>query len=169
MKRIALTLLGITAFACAASAQNYIVVDSERVFKSVDEYNAAISQLDNLAESYQKQVDDKFKEVETLYNDYMSRRSGYSESSRQAMESTILKREEEATKFQESLFGNDGTLMKKRIELIQPIQERVFKVIDDYAATINCDLVLDTASNPTVLYHSQSVDHTAAIIALLKK
>ena len=169
MKRIVLTLLSLAAFAGAACAQSYIVVDSERIFKSLESYNNAIEQLDKLAESYQKQVDDKFKEVETLYNDYMARKASLTESSRQAIESTILSREEQATKLQESLFGNDGSLMKRRIELIQPIQEQVFKAIGDYAATINCDLVLDTASNPSVLYYSQSADHTAAVIALLKK
>ena len=45
-------------------------------------------------------------------------------SSRQARQNLILTREE-ASKFQEEIFGQDGTLMKKRIELIQPIQKRI--------------------------------------------
>ena len=78
-----------------------------------------------------------------------------SASSRQARQNLILTREEEASKFQEEIFGQDGTLMKKRIELIQPIQKRVFDAIANYAAQNGYELVLDAASNPTLLYNSE--------------
>ena len=38
--------------------------------------------------------------------------------------------------------------MKKRIELIQPIQKRVFDAIANYAAQNGYELVLDAASTP---------------------
>ena len=65
-------------------------------------------------------------------------------------------------------FGNDGVMMKKRIELIQPIQKRVFSAIDNYAKAGGYDMVLDKASNATMLYCSEAVDHTQKIIELLK-
>ena len=70
--------------------------------------------------------------------------------------------------YQQSVFGNDGLIMKKRIELIQPIQNRVFAAIDSYAKAGGYDLVLDKASNATMLYCSDAVDHTTKIIELLK-
>ena len=75
---------------------------------------------------------------------------------------------QEATKFQESIFGTDGTLMKKRIELIQPIQQRVFKAIEEYSQAKGYELVLDVAQNAEVLYYSPKADHTQAIIDQLK-
>ena len=70
MKRILLLVLAFTAAIGSLSAQNYIVVNSEKVFKSIDEYNKALDTLDQLAKSYQQQVDLKFEEVEALYNNY---------------------------------------------------------------------------------------------------
>ena len=122
MKRILLLVLAFTAAIGSLSAQNYIVVNSEKVFKSIDEYNKALDTLDQLAKSYQQQVDLKFEEVEALYNNYKAQEMSLSASSRQARQNLILTREEEASKFQEEIFGQDGTLMKKRIELIQPIR-----------------------------------------------
>ena len=150
------------------NAQNYMVVDSEKIFKSISDYNSAIDQLDKLAETYQKQVDDKFSDVEQLYNSYMAQKANLPASTQQSLEKTILAREEEATKLQESLFGTDGSLMKERVKLIQPIQERVFAAIEKYAAANGFDLVIDIASNPTVLYYSTRADHTQAIINALK-
>ena len=92
-----------------------------------------------------------------------------SASSRQARQNLILTREEEASKFQEEILGQDGTLMKKRIELIQPIQKRVFDAIANYAAQNGYELVLDAASNPTLLYNSEKIDHTQALIEFMKK
>ena len=159
-------VLAFTAAIGSLSAQNYIVVNSEKVFKSIDEYNKALDTLDQLAKSYQQQVDLKFEEVEALYNNYKAQEMSLSASSRQARQNLILTREEEASKFQEEIFGQDGTLMKKRI---QPIQKRVFDAIANYAAQNGYELVLDAASNPTLLYNSEKIDHTQALIEFMKK
>lgn len=167
MKRLILTaslLLSLTTLA----AQNYIVVNSEKVFKSIDAYNKALTELDELARQYQTQVDAKYADVEQLYENYMSQKASLSAQSRQTRENAILEREKEAQQYQESLFGTDGTLMKKRQELIQPIQKRVFDAIDHYAKQQGVDMVLDSSNNPTLLYNSERIDRTQSIIDALK-
>ena len=168
MKRLIL----IAAFILTAgtlAAQNYIIVNSEKVFKSVAAYNKAISDLDELAKQYQEQVDAKFAEVEALYNAYMNQKASLSATPRQTRENAILAREKEAQTFQESLFGNDGALMKKRIEMIEPIQKKVFAAIEAYAKQAGADVVLDSANNPTLLYTNPSVERTQQLIDILKK
>ena len=169
MKRIILTVMFALATLGIASAQKYCVIDSEKVFRSLDEYNKAMTQLDELGKSYQTAVDNKFKSVETLYNNYMAQRNNLSASSRAALEQQILQKEEEAQKYQQELFGEEGTLMKKRIELIKPIQEKVFAAIEAYAKANGYELVLDKASNASILYFGSAVDHTDKIIEELKK
>ena len=169
MKKMILTLVLAVMTAGFASAQNYMVVDSEKAFKSISSYNSALDSLDKLAEQYQQQVDAKFQEVEQLYNNYMQQRASLSESYRQQYEQLILQKEAEATQYQESLFGTEGELMKKRMELIQPIQEKVFNMIDRFAKQYGYDLVIDIAANPTVLYYSSKIDYTESIISALKK
>ena len=168
MKQLILTLVAMVAMVTIGYAQNYIVVNSEKIFKSIEAYNTAIIELDRLAEGYQLQVDAKFREVENMYNAYVARKGAMSVSSQATIEGQILAKEQEATKFQESIFGTDGTLMKKRIELIQPIQQRVFKAIEEYSQAKGYELVLDVAQNAEVLYYSPKADHTQAIIDQLK-
>nr|MBP7123182.1 OmpH family outer membrane protein [Alistipes sp.] len=149
--------------------QNYIIVNSEKVFKSIDAYNTALSTLDKLAEQYQDMVDAKFAEVETLYNNYMNQKASLTAATRQTRENDILAKEKAAQEYQETLFGNDGTLMKKRIEMIEPIQKQVFSAIEAYAKQVGADVVLDSANNPTLLYSNPSVDRTQQVIDVLKK
>ena len=169
MRRIIATLALILACAGSAFAQKYIVVDSEKIFKSLDEYNNAITTLDTLAKEYQSKVDAKYSEIETLYNNYMAQKASLSAQSRSQYEQTILTKEQAAAEYQESVFGDEGVMMKKRIELIQPVQRRVFSAIEQYAKSQGYDMVVDKASNATLLYCSESVDHTQSVIEILKR
>ena len=168
MKRLILIAVFVLTTGTLA-AQNYIIVNSEKVFKSIDAYNTALSTLDKLAEQYQDLVDAKFAEVETLYNNYMNQKASLTAATRQARENDILAKEKAAQEYQETLFGNDGTLMKKRIEMIEPIQKQVFSAIEAYAKQVGADVVLDSANNPTLLYSNPSVDRTQQGIDVLKK
>lgn len=167
MKRLIL-IAAFVLTAGFASAQNYIIVNSEKIFKSIDAYNTAISTLDKLAEQYQALVDARFDEVETLYNNYQNQKASLSATARQTRENAILAKEREATEYQESLFGKEGALMKKRIELIKPIQDRVFAAIEAYAKQTGADAVLDAANNPVLLYTSPQVERTQQVIDRLK-
>ena len=168
MKRMILALVAMVLSVAAVSAQNYMVVDSEKVFKSLSAYNNALTQIENLSEQYQAKVDAKFQEVERLYNSYVQQRASLSEATRQQREQQILQKEQEASEYQESLFGTEGELMKKRMELIQPIQQQVFATLESFAKAYGYDLIIDIAANPTVLYYSAKVDFTDKIIEALK-
>ena len=168
MKRSILILLLTLAVSGVVSAQKFVVIESEKVFKSISAYNEAITTLDKLSQQYQSQVEAKYKDVETLYNNYMAQQQSLSESSRRSIEQQILAKEQEAQRYQQSLLGNDGELMKRRVELIEPIQKRVFAAIEQYAQLNGYDLVLDKSANTTMLYFSKGVDHTQQIINMLK-
>ena len=163
-----LALVAMVLSVAAVSAQNYMVVDSEKVFKSLTAYNNALTQIENLSEQYQAKVDAKFQEVERLYNSYIQQRASLSEATRQQREQQILQKEQEATEYQESLFGTEGELMKKRMELIQPIQQKVFDAIERIATQYGYDLVIDISANPTILYYSSKVDFTQRVISELR-
>ncbi len=168
MKRFIIALAAVVLSIGAASAQKYIVVDSEKIFRSIAEYNSAISSLDAMAKDYQSKIDAAYAKVESMYNSYISQKQNLSDANRYAREQEILAEERKVAEYQESVFGNDGLMMKKRIELIQPIQRKVFAAIDNYAKSGGYDMVLDIAANASMLYHSESVDHTNKIIEQLK-
>ncbi len=168
MKKWILGLVAVVATVSASVAQNYIVVNSEKIFKSQSDYNEALASLDKLAQEEQEKVDKKFSEVETLYNRYMRVKSSMSASQQQAQEENILEMEQQAIAYQESVFGSEGTLMQKRVELIQPIQKRVFTAIEAYAKQVGADLVIDSAQNPTLLFVGEAADKTQAVIDQLK-
>ena len=156
-----------TLFCAAAFAQNTMIVNSEKIFKGLPEYNNAVSSLDKLSTDYQKKIDEAYSAVEKMYNEYQSQRQYLSDRDRQSREDAIISREKEVTKAQQDFFGPEGELMKKRIELVKPIQDRVFKAINDYAAANGVSMVVDEASNATLLYFDPRMDKTEELIKLL--
>ena len=169
MKRLIIAVAAVILAVGAASAQKYMVVDSEKIFRSLSDYNNAMTTLDNLAKDYQTKVDAAYAEIEKLYNSYVAEKQSLSTTAQQSREQLILAKEKSASEYQQAVFGNEGVMMKKRIELIQPIQKRVFAAIENYAKSGGYDLVLDSAANASMLYHSDSVNHTQKIIELLNK
>lgn len=168
MKKIILLAAIFTFIGMNVSAQKCMVVNTEKIFKSIAAYNNANTTLDAMGQNYQKNVDDRYAQVDKMYNDYMKEKPYLSENARHIRENAILKAEREAIDYQEKIFGQDGELLKKRIEMIKPIQDKVFNQIDRYAETNGYDLVLDVYNNPMVLHYGRTADKTDAIINLVK-
>ena len=72
MKRIVLALVVMIACACGASAQKFALVDMEYILKNIPSYEMANEQLNQLSQRWQKEVEAKFKEAETLYKNYQA-------------------------------------------------------------------------------------------------
>lgn len=168
MKKLMIAALVLLAALAAQRADGQIVVDSEKVFKSVKAYNDALKTLEDLATKYDKEIEDAYAKVEQLYNQYQQDKLYLSAADRQKREDAILDQEQKAVQRQEELMGPQGELFAKRVELITPIQERVFGTINDYAARSGHKVVIDIASNPSILYYSPDADKTGEIIDLLK-
>lgn len=167
MKKLLLTVAAL----CLVSltyAQGYMFVNSEKIFKAITAYNVAMAQLEALGEQYQKNIDTAYGSIEELYNNYQTQKAYLSESGRAAREENIITSEREVAKYQEDVFGPEGEMMKKRIELIKPIQDRVFSAINAFAQQNGFTLVLDVTSNPGILYYSPVLDKTDELIKILQ-
>ena len=122
-----------------------------------------------MAKQYQKNVEDAYKMLEEAYGNYQVQRNYLSETKRAAKEQELSNLEKEVQQYQQDVLGPKGDLMKKRTELIKPIQERVFAVINSYAQAHQYTMVLDVVNNQTLLYYSPSLDKTEDVINLLNK
>ena len=59
-------------------------------------------------------------------------------------------------------------LMKRRVALIKPIQEKVFAAIEAYAKQTGAEVVIDSSNNPTLLYTAPSAERTDEVNKSLK-
>jgi outer membrane protein len=167
MKRVLLTISIVFFTTFASFAQRFAYVDSEYILKHVPEYNAAQKQLDVLSQQWQKEVDNRFAEIENLYKAYQADQVLLTEDMRKRRENEIIEREKAAKEFQRVKFGFEGDLYKERLRLIQPIQDRVAKAIQAVAEAQQLDMILDKNSQVVLMYASTRLDKSNDVITRL--
>jgi len=167
MKKVIFVISLIVASVTLASAQRLAYVDSEYILKHIPEYTAAQKQLDDLSTKWQAEVDKKYEEIEKLYQAYQNDQVLLNEDMRRRREDEIVNKEKQVKDFQRQKFGFEGDLYKERIRLIQPIQDRVSKAIQEIAKSESLDLILDKGSEVSILFANPSLDKSNDIITKL--
>ncbi|PRD48620.1 OmpH family outer membrane protein [Sphingobacterium haloxyli] len=167
MKKVIFVISLIVASVTLASAQHLAYVDSEYILKHIPEYTTAQKQLDDLSTKWQAEVDKQYEEIEKLYQAYQNDQVLLNDDMRRRREDEIVNKEKQVKDFQRQKFGFEGDLYKERIRLIQPIQDRVSKAIQEIAKSENLDLILDKGSEVAILFANPNLDKSNDIITKL--
>jgi outer membrane protein len=138
--------------------QKYAFVDTDYILHNIPEYTDAQALLDDLSAQWQKEIEDKFQEIDKLYKDYQAESILLPEDLKKQRENEIIQKEKDAKDLQKKRFGKDGDLYKKRIELVQPIQEKLYNAIQDMAVTRNYAFIFDKASGAALLFADAKYD-----------
>jgi len=168
MKKIFIVLAFLTVSIGSLFAQQKIAyVDSEYILKHIPEYNAAQKQLDELSNQWQKDVDNQYAEIEKLYKAYQNDQALLNDNMRKRREDEIVNKEKQVKDLQKQKFGYEGELFQTRAKLIQPIQDRVTKAINDIAKSQSLDLVLDKSGEVSFLFANPNINKSNDVITKL--
>ncbi|MDH5827630.1 OmpH family outer membrane protein [Sphingobacterium faecium] len=167
MKKIVLAIAFVVVTVSATFAQNFAYVNSEYILKHIPEYTSAQKQLDDLSQKWQLEVDQQYAEIEKLYKAYQNDQVLLNEDMRRRREDEIVKKEKDVKDFQKQKFGFEGELFKQRQQLVEPIQLRVSKAIQDLAKAQGLDIVMDKGQETTFLYANPKLDKSNDVIIKL--
>ncbi len=145
-------------FAGFSFGQKYAYVDTEYILNNIPEYTDAQDLLDDLATEWQKEIEEKFAAIDKLYKDYQAESVLLPEEIKTQKENEIIQKEKEAKELQKKRFGKDGDLFKKRVELVEPIQEKIYNAIEEIATTRNYAFIFDKGAGATILYAEEKLD-----------
>ncbi len=148
-----------------ASAQRFAYVDSDYILNNIPEYSDAQKQLDDISKGWQKEIEDKYKEIDGLYKQYQQDQVLLTEDMRKIRQKEIEDKEKAVKELQKKYFGNDGDLFKKRQELVKPIQEKVYDAISKVAAAQGYDMIFDKNGGTTVLFSNPKLDLSDKVLA----
>jgi outer membrane protein len=138
--------------------QKYAYVDTDYILNNIPEYTDAQAMLDDLSVEWQKEIEAKFQEIDKLYRDYQAESILLPEELKKQKENEIIQKEKDAKELQKKRFGKDGDLYKKRLELVQPIQEKIYNSIQDIAITRNYAFIFDKSSGASILFADSKFD-----------
>jgi outer membrane protein len=161
---ILLVLIGNLASSETLLAQRFAFVDSDYILKQMPEYNSAQKQLDLLAFEWQKEIEGKKAEIEKLKSEYEAEKIFLVDDMKNQRLGDIAKKEKELNAYQQQRFGVNGDLFKKRRELIQPIQDRIFDAIQKVAKDNALDFLFDKSGGLTMLYTNPKYDRSEDVL-----
>jgi len=150
-----------------AFAQRFAYVDSEYILKQMPEYTSAQKQIEALSVSWQKEVDQRFQEIDRLYKAYQADQVLMTADMKKRREAEIADKEKTAKDFQRQKFGPEGELASKSNSIMKPIQDKMAKAIQAVAENENLDMVFDKNSEVIMLYANPRYDKSADVLTKL--
>ncbi|MDX1911986.1 MAG: OmpH family outer membrane protein [Saprospiraceae bacterium] len=169
IRKFVSTTLVALGFVATVAAQRIAYVDVTAVLESLPEYQKAQEQLDKVATAWRQEIAQEQDKVKGLYSKFQAEQVLLSEEMKKQREEEIMNKEKEVREMQRQKFGPEGSLFKKREELIKPIQDKVYNTIEKFAQDKGFEYIFDKGSASGMLYADKKNDKTEDIKTLLKK
>ena len=163
MNKILLTIVLVFS-GIAINAQKVAIVESEYIFSKLKSYQAANEKVEKQSQEWQKDIEDRMSELESIYKKFQAEQSLFTAQMKQEKILEIEAKEKEVASLQQKRFGPNGDLFKKRQELLQPIMTRMIEEIQKIAQAKSYDLVIDKSSGNTVLFSNPRLNISEEVI-----
>ena len=167
MKRLIICAICVICMGLQAQAQKFALVDMEYILKNIPAYERANEQLNQVSKKWQAEVDALTTEAQTLYKNYQNEVVFLSQEQKQAKQDAIVAKEKEAADLKKKYFGPEGELYKKRTALMTPIQDEIYNAVKDIAETRGYQLILDRASDTSIIFGSPKIDISSEVLRKL--
>ena len=162
-----LLLLAISFLTLTIQAQKFAYVDTDYILNKIPDFKQAQDKLDGLSADWQKEIENKYADVEQMYRAYQQEQVLLTDAMKEKREDAIIKKETDAKNLQKKYFGTEGNLYLKRQELIKPIQDKIYDAIQQLSANNKYAIVFDSSSDLIMLYKNNNYDKSDKILDLL--
>ncbi len=159
-KKLVFLFAMVACLSFGSYAQRIASVDVAAILESMPEYSKAQSDLDKTAAKWRQEIAVEYDKIKGMYNKYQAEQVLLSDDMRQQKEDEIMEAEKSVREMQKRKFGPEGSLFKKRQDLVRPIQEKVYSAIEDYADQKGYDFIFDKGSASGMIFANPQYDKT---------
>ena len=145
-------------FVIQVNAQALAYIDSDFIMGKIPEYAEAKTKLDKLAETWTKDIEDRYKVVKQQKDNFNKEEILLPSEEKAKRKSEIEKLEKETLDLQSQRFGLNGDYFMKRQELIKPIQDRIYTAMKKVAKAEGYSFVFDKANQNNLIYADSEAD-----------
>jgi len=166
-----ITILFLTSlfFSSTINAQLKIgYVDSKAIMSKLPDAQDAQKRIDTQIKEWQKEISNLKKEWKDRKDDFERRKLIMGNQKRVEVEKELVTLKEKVEEFRQSKFGVSGELYKKQDEFMKPVQNLVFKAIEEVALEKELDFVFDRSGDLIFLYAKEEYDITGAVLNKLQ-
>jgi len=143
-------------------------ISSQAIMDKLPEAQEAQRQLDAIVAGWQTELTTMQTDWQKKFDDYDKKKLILTEQGRADAERELQELDKKIAEYRTKKFGQNGELFQKQNELMKPVQDKVFKVIQDVAKEDNFDYVLDKSGQILLMYANDRLDLTDRVLERLK-
>jgi outer membrane protein len=147
-----------------SQAQKFGYIDSNFILSKMPAYNKVQQELDKQADVWQKDIEKMHQGVEKLKQDYKAEEVLLTDEMKRKRQTDISKKENEVRDYQKKVFGYEGMMFKRRLELIRPIQDEVFTAVEKVAKAKQLQIIFDKSGDLVMIYTNPVHDYTEFVL-----
>ena len=164
MKKILLSFFLILFFSSITQAQKFGYIDTEYILNKMPDYRKAQGEIDDMSITWQKEVQDLYKEIESLYDVLQAEEVLLTEDMKNARIEKIEQKEKEVKEYQKKVFGFEGLYFLKKKELVKPVQEKVAESVEKIAKKHKLQFIFDKSGDMVMIYTNPIHDYTDFVL-----
>ncbi|HPE84249.1 MAG TPA: OmpH family outer membrane protein [Aequorivita sp.] len=171
-KKILFFTLALFCFTFMAEAQRGVrigYIDMEYILESVPEYKEASIQLEGKVQRWKQDIEKKQKEIDQMKLNLANERVLLTKELIDEREEEIKIKEDEMLKYQQDRFGPNGDLMIQRRQLVQPIQDQVFNIVQEVAENKKYDFIFDKSADVVMLFAAKRNDISDLVLRSIER
>ena len=142
-------------------------VSTEAIMKQLPDAQDAQKQLDQFVVDWQGELNKLQQDWQKKLDDYDKRKLIMTEQRRADAEKELRDLDQKISEYRNKRFGQNGDLFAKQNELMKPVQDRVFKAIQDVALEEGYDYVFDKSGEVLLMYANPKFDLTPKVLTKL--
>lgn len=165
--KISFLFLSITIYGQRFQKIGY--VDMTYILEQMPIYKKSQKILDEKIKLWKEEIKMQAQEIQNLKN--AKKKLDYQKNKKiiAIKESIILQKQKEMKIKKEKYFGKKGLIFKLRSELLQPLQDEIFKAIKEIATLKKYDFIFDTSESFSVLYANPMYDLNDLVLKKVKR
>jgi Skp family chaperone for outer membrane proteins len=139
-------------------------IDMEYILEKVPDYAEAKNQLEEKAQKWKVEIEEKKNEITKLKETLKSEKVLLTKELLEEREEEITFLENELIDYQQKRFGPNGDLVVQKAVLVKPIQDQVFNIVQDVSEEKKYDFVFDRSSDMTMLFAAKRHDISDLVV-----
>lgn len=164
---VAAVFVGSLTYAQRGARIGYI--DMEYILENVPEYQEASLQLDNKVQQWKKDIEKGLAEVEQMKVDLSNERVLLTKELIEEREEEIQIKQDEILDYQQNRFGPNGDLSIQRRQLVQPVQDQVFNIVQEIAQAKKYDFIFDKSADIVMLFAAERNDISDQVVRQINR
>jgi outer membrane protein len=169
MKPVLMLMLALGVLAATGGAQVKIAhINSEAVMQALPEAADAQKSLDALVAQWEAELQKMQADWKRRFDDYDKRKLILTDQARADQERELRELDQRIVDYRNKKFGQNGELFQKQNEVMKPLQNKMFKVLEEIAKDEGYDYIFDRSGEVLLLFANDKLDLTDKVIARMK-